>query len=123
MIPAKQDVVDEKESTTNIRESQKTDTGYSPQLQAVPISISHQDIDLDPNPLDDQLQDQEIEDPTEQDTLVYQPDTLQDEYNSQAIEDTHDSTTIQMGKQAIEPFTTPEVRKPNEKVGCIFVTE
>ena len=49
LIPAKQEVVDDKESATKTPESQKTDTGYSPQLQAVPISTSHQDINLDPN--------------------------------------------------------------------------
>ena len=69
-----------------------------------------------------QLQDEEKEDPTEQDTLVYDPDTSQDEYYSTAIDVTSDSMTIQMGKPVTEPFTPDEVRIPSEKVSCIFVT-
>ena len=42
-------VIDEKESATNILESQKIDTGYLSQWQAVSNSISHQGIDLDAN--------------------------------------------------------------------------
>ena len=79
MVPAKQEFIDEKESATNILESQKIDTGYSSQWQAVSNSILHQDIDLDANLPDDQLQDKEEEDPAEQDTLVYDTDVSQDE--------------------------------------------
>ena len=39
---------------------------------------------------------------------------------SEAIDVTHDSMTIHMGKPA---FTADEVRIPNEKVGCMFITE
>ena len=122
LVPAKQEFINEKESAVNIQESQKIDTGYSSQWQAVSNSILHQDINLDANLLDDQLQDTEEEDPTEQDTLVYDTDVSQDEYYSTAIDVIADSTTIQMGKPAIEPFTTDDVTMPNEKVGCIFVT-
>ena len=79
LVPAKQEFIDEKESAIIIPESQKIDTGYSSQWQAVSNSISHQDIDLDANLPDDQLQDKEKEDPEEQDTLVYDPDVSQDE--------------------------------------------
>ena len=72
MVPAKQEFIDEKESVINIPESQKIDTGYSSQWQAVSNSISHQDIYLDANLPDDQLQDKEKEDPEEQDTLFYE---------------------------------------------------
>ena len=57
LVPAKQEFINEKESATNIPESQKIDTGYSSQWQAVSNSISHQDFDLDANLPDDQLQD------------------------------------------------------------------
>ena len=59
LFPGKQEFIDEKESTTNIPESQKIDTGYPSQWQAVSNSISHQGIDLDANLQDDQLQDEE----------------------------------------------------------------
>ena len=122
LVPAKQEFIDEKESAINIPESQKIDTSYSSQWQAVSNNISHKDIDLDANLPDDQLQDKEKEDPGEQDTLVYDPDVSQDEYYSMAIDVTADSMTIQMGKPVIDPFTTNDVMTPNEKVGCIFVT-
>ena len=94
MFPAKQEFINEKESAINILESQKIDTGYSLQWQAVSNGILHQDIDLP----DDQLQDREEEDPTEQDTLVYDTDVSQDEYYSTAIDVIADSMTIQMGR-------------------------
>ena len=122
LVPAKQEFINEKESVINILESQTIDTGYSSQWQAVSNSISHQDIDLDANLPDDQLQDKEKEDHEEQDTLVYDSDVSQDEYYSTAIDVTADSMTVQMGKPAIEPFTTDDVMIPNEKAGCIFVT-
>ena len=122
MVPAKQEFIDEKESAINIQESQKIDTGYSSQWQAVSNNISHQDIDIDANLPDDQLQDKEKEDPAEQDTLVYDTDISKDEYYSTAIDIIADSMTIQMGKQVIEPFTTDDVMIPNENIGCIFVT-
>ena len=122
MVPAKQEFINEKESAINVLESQKIDTGYSSQWQAVSNSISHQDIDLDANLPDDQLQDNEKEDPDEQDTLVYNPDVSQDEYYSTAFDVIADSMTTQMEKPDIEPFTTDDVTIPNEKVGCIFVT-
>ena len=122
MVPAKQEVIDEKESDINIPESQKIDTDYSSQWQAVSNSISHQDIDLDANLPDDQLQDKEKEDPEEQDTLVYDPDVSYDEYYGTAIDVIADSTSTHMGKPDIEPFTTDDFTIPNEKVGCIFVT-
>ena len=40
LVPAKQEFIDEKESAINIPESQKIDTGYSSQWQAVSNSIS-----------------------------------------------------------------------------------
>ena len=100
LVPAKQGFFIEKESTINILESQKIDTGYSLQWQAVSNSISHEDIDLDANLLDYQLQDKEKEDPTEQDTLVYDTDVFQDEYYSTAIDVMADSMTIQMESQS-----------------------
>ena len=42
--------------------------------------------------------------------------------NTTAIDVIAYSMTIQMGKPVIEPFTMDDVMKPNEKVGCIFVT-
>ena len=120
LVPAKQEFIHEKESALNTLESQKIDTGYSSQWQAVSNNISHQDIH--PNLPDDQLQDKEKEDPLEQDTLVCDTDVSQDEYYSTAVDVIADSTTIQMGKPVIEPFTTDDVTIPNEKVGCIFVT-
>ena len=109
LVPAKQEFIDEKESTINLPESQKIDTGYSSQWQAVSNSISHQDINLDANLPDDQLQDKEKEDPMEQDTLVYDTDVSQDEYYNTAIDVIADSMTIQMGKPVIEPFTTDNI--------------
>ena len=70
MFPVKQEFIDEKESTTNIPESQKIDTGYYSQWQVVSNSISHQCIDLDANLQDDQLQDEEEQDPINK-TLLY----------------------------------------------------
>ena len=125
LVPAKQEVINEKDAAINILESQKIDTGYSSQWQAVSNSILHQDINLDANPSedpDDQLQDKEEEDPTEEDTPVYYTDVSQDEYHSTAIDIIADSMTIQMGKPVIEPFTTDDITIPNEKVGCLFVT-
>ena len=122
MVSAKQEFINEKESAINILESQKIDTCYSSQWQAVSNNISHQDIDLDANLPDDQLQDKRKEDPVEQATLVYDTDVSQDEFYSTAIDATADSMTIQMGKPGIEPFTTDNIKIPNEKVGCIFVT-
>ena len=122
LFPAKQEFINEEESAINILESQKIDTGYSSQWQAVSNSISHQDIDLDANLPDDQLQDKEEQDPTEQDTLLHPTDVSQDEYDSAAIDVIADSTTIQMGKSVTEHFTTDDITIPNEKVGCIFVT-
>ena len=122
LFPVKQEFIDEKESAINIPESQKTDTGYPSQWQAVSNSISHQGIDLDANLQGDQLKDEEEQDPMEQDTLVHDTDVSQDEYNSTAIDIIADSTTIQMGKPDTEPFTTDDVTIPNEKVGCVFVT-
>ena len=49
-------------------------------------------------------------------------DVSQDEYNHTAIAIIADSTTIQLGKQVTEPFTTDDITVPNEKVGCVFVT-
>ena len=71
LVPAKQEFINEKESAINIPESQKIDTSYFSQWQAVSNSISHQDIILNANLPDDQLQDKEKEDPEEQDTLIY----------------------------------------------------
>ena len=122
LVPAKQEFIDEKESAINILESQKIDTSYSSQWQAVSNSISHQHIDLDANLPDDQLQDKEKEDPGEQDTLVYDTNVSQDEYYSTAIDVIADSMTIQIGKPVIEPFTTDDVMIPNKRVGCIFFT-
>ena len=122
LVPAKQEFIDEKESDINIQESQKIDTGYSSQWQAVSNSISHQDIDLDANLPDDQLQDKEKEDPVEQDTLVHDTDVSQDEYYSTAIDVIADSMTIQMGKPVIDPFRTDDIMIPNDNVGCVFVT-
>ena len=93
LVPATQEFIDEKESAINIPESQKIDTGYSSQWQAVSNTISNQDINLDANLPDDQLQDKEEEDPTDQDTLVYYTGVCQDEYYSTVT----DITTIQMG--------------------------
>ena len=121
-FPAKQEFIDKKESAINIPESQKIDTGYPSQLQAVSNSISHQGIDLDVNLQDDQLQDEEEQDPTKQDTLVHDTDVSQDEYDSTAIDIVADSMTIQMGKPVMEPFTTDDVTMPHQKVGCTFVT-
>ena len=121
MFPVKQEFIDEKESAINIPESQKIDTSYPSQWQAVSNSILHQGIDPDANLQDDQLQDEE-QDPMEQDTLVHNIDVSQDEYNSTAIDIIADSMTIQMGKPVTEPFTTDDVTIPNGKVGCIFVT-
>ena len=105
IVPAKQEPIHDKESAINIPESEKIDTSYSSQQQAVSNSISHLNIDLNANLLDDQLQDEEKEDPTEQDTLVYNPDTSQDEYYSTAIDVTGDSMKIQIGKPVTIPFT------------------
>ena len=116
-VPAKQEPIDDKESAINIPGSQKIDTGYSPQQQAVSNSISHLDINLNADLPDDQLLDEEKKYPIEQDTLVYYPDTSQDEHYSMAIDVTGDST-----KPVTEPFTPDEVRILAEKVGCIFVT-
>ena len=55
LFPDKQEFIDEKDSVTNIPESQKIDTGYPSQWQAVSNSISHQGIDLDANLQNDQL--------------------------------------------------------------------
>ena len=44
LVPAKQEFIDEKESAINIPESQKIDTSYSSQWQAVSNSKSHQDM-------------------------------------------------------------------------------
>ena len=123
LIPAKQDFGNVEELVTNIPESQKIDTSYSSQQHTVPINISPQDINLDPNLLDDQLQDQEIDDPAEQGTLVYDPVVPRDKYEDQAMEDICDCTAIQMGNPVIEPFTTSDVRIPTEKVDCLFITE
>ena len=120
LVPAKQEFINVKESTINIPESQKIDTSYSSQWQAVSNSISHQDIDLDANLPDDQLQDKEEEDAAEQDTLVYDTDVSPDEYYSTAINIIADSTTMQMGQPVIEPFSTDNIMIPNEKVGHIF---
>ena len=122
LFPAKQEVIDEKELAINIPESQKIDTDYSSQWQAVPNSISHQGIHLDANPPDDQLQDEEEQDPVEQDTLVHDTDVSQDEWDSTAIDIIADSMTIQMGKPVTESFITDDITIPNEKVGCVFVT-
>ena len=125
LVPAKQKFINEKDAAINILESQKIDTGYSSQWQAVSNSISHEDIDLDANLLDDpadQLQDKEEEDPAENDTLVYDTDVSQDGYYSTVIDIIADSMTIQMGKPVLEPFTTDDIMIPNKKVGCLFVT-
>ena len=53
LVPAKQEFIDEKESVINIQESQKIDTGYSSQSQAVSNNISNHDINLDANLPDD----------------------------------------------------------------------
>ena len=122
LFPVKQEFIDEKESATNILESQKIDTGYPSQWQAVSNSISHQGIDPDANLQDDQLQDEEEQVPTEQDTLVHDTDVSQDDYDGTAIDVIADSMTIQWEKPVTELFTTDEVTVTNEKVGCIFVT-
>ena len=122
LLPVKQELIDEKESAINILESQKIDTGYTSQCQAVSNSISHQGIDLGANLQDDQLQDEEEQDHAEQDTLVHDTDVSQVEYDSKAIDVIADSTTIQVGKPVTEHFTTDDVTVPNEKVGCVFVT-
>ena len=70
LFSAKQEFINEKESAINIPESQKIDTSYPSQWQAVSDSISHQGIDLDANLPDDQLQDEEEQDPMEK-TLLY----------------------------------------------------
>ena len=86
LFPSKKEFIDQKESSINIPESQKIDTSYCSQWQAVSNSISHQGIDLDANLPDDQLQDEEEQDPMEQDTLVHDTDVSQDENNSTAID-------------------------------------
>ena len=122
LFPVKQEFIDEKESATNILESQKIDISYPSQWQAVSNSISHQGIDLDANLQDDQLQDEEEQDSAKQDTLVHDTDVSQDDYDSTTIDIIADSTTIQLGKPVTELFTTDNVTVPNEKVGCVFVT-
>ena len=54
LFQVKQEFIDEKESVTNILESQKKDTGYPSQWQAASNSVSHQGINLDANLQDDQ---------------------------------------------------------------------
>ena len=122
LFPVKQEFIDEKELAINIPESQKTDTSYPSQWQAVGNSTSHQGIDLDANLWGDQLKDEEEQDPVEQDTLAHDTDVSQDEYNSTAIDVIADSVTIQMGKPVIEPFKADDVTIPHEKVDCVFVT-
>ena len=53
LFPVKQEFINEKESAINIPESQKVDTSYPSQWQAVSNSIPHQGIDLDANLQDD----------------------------------------------------------------------
>ena len=103
MFPVKQEFINEKESATNI-ESQKIDTGYPSQWQALSNSISHQGIDLNVNLQDDQLQDKEEQDSMEQDTLVHDTDVSQDDYDSIAIDVIMDSMTVQLGKPVTEFF-------------------
>ena len=122
LYSVKQEFIDEKESAINIPESQKMDTSYPSQWQAVSNSTLHQGIDLDANLQDDQLQDKQEQDPTKQNTLTHDTDVFQNEYDSTAIDIIADSMTIQMGKPVTEPFTIDNVIIPNEKVGCIFFT-
>ena len=70
LLPVKQEFINEKESAINIPESQKTDTGYPSQWQAVSNSISHQGIYPEANLQDDQLQDEEDKIPWNK-TLLY----------------------------------------------------
>ena len=86
LLTAKQEFIDETESAINILESPKTDTSYPLQWQAVSNSTSHQGIDLDANPQNDQLQDEEEQDPVEQDTLIHNTDVSHNDYDSTAID-------------------------------------
>ena len=122
-VPVKQQSLDVKGSTDNIPESQMTDTGYSLQQLAIVNSIAHTDIDLDVNLLDDQLQLENGQDFTEEDTLVPNPDALHDKHHSTTTDDTGKRTTIQVDKPITEPPTMDEVSIPIEKIGCIFVTD
>ena len=120
LFQVKQEFINEKESSTNILESQKIDTDYPSQWQAVSNSISHQGIDPDANLQDDQLRDEGEQVPTEH--LVHGTDVSQDDYHSTAIDIIADSMTIQWEKPVAELFTTDEVTVPNGKVGWVFVT-
>ena len=80
-------------------------------------STSQQGINLDANLQDGQLQDED-----EQDTIVHDTDVLHDDYDRTAIDTIADGTSIQPEEPITELFPTDDVTIPNEKVGCIFVT-
>ena len=114
---AKQEFIDKTELAINIPESLKTDTSHPLQWQTVPKSTSQQGINLDANLQDGQLQDED-----EQDTIVHDTDVLHDDYDRTAIDTIADGTSIQPEEPITELFPTDDVTIPNEKVGCIFVT-
>ena len=114
---AKQGSIDKTELVISTLESPKTDTGHLLWWQTVPKSTTQQGIDLDANLQDDQLQDED-----EQDTIVHNTDVLHDDDDCTAIDTIADGTSIHLEKPIMELFPTDEVTIPNEKVGCIFVT-
>ena len=116
-LTAKQEFIDETESAINISESLKADTSHPLKWQVVANSTSHQGIKLDANLQDDQLQD-----PMEQDTLTYDADVFHDDHDHTVIDTIADGTSIQPEKPVTELFPTGDVTVPNEKVGCVFVS-
>ena len=114
---AKQGSIDETELALSILESLMTDTSHPLQQQTVSKSTSQQGIDLDANLQDGQLQDED-----EQDTIVHDADVLHDDDDHTASDTIADGTSIQMEKPVTELFPADAVTILNEKVGCIFVT-
>ena len=114
---AKQASIDKTELAINIPESQKTDTSHPLRWKTVPKSTSQQGINLDTNLQDDQIQDED-----EQDTIIHNTGVLHDDEHHTPNDTNADGTSFQMEKPIMELFTTGDVTIPNEKVGCIFVT-
>ena len=109
--------IDGTELAINIPESLKAGTSHPLQWQTVPKSTPQQGINLDAN-----LQDNQLQDKDEQDTIVHSADVLHDDDDCTAIDTIADGTLIQSEEPITELFPTDNVTVPSEKVGCIFVT-
>ena len=103
-------------------ESNGQDTGENGEMNAEYYIQYHDELETIPEEEDEDPQMTEKEDIDELDMIAYTPEESEEEPFNMAINDTSEDPTIVMGKPVTTAFISDDVHVPNEKVGCLQVT-